>query len=61
MEKMQDPNDNATLPLIESACKRAFCDFIGSLAFEEDGGWSYEIWRAAWNSALIHAFKHVQE
>lgn len=58
---MQDLNDNVTLPLINSACKQAFCDFIGSLAFEEDGGWSYEVWRAAWNSALIHAFKHVQE
>ena len=58
---MQDPNDDVTLPLIESACKQAYCDFIGSLAFEDDGGWSYEIWRAAWNSALIHAFKHVPE
>jgi hypothetical protein len=58
---MTDPDDDVTLPLLESACKQAYCDFIGSLAFEDDGGWSYEVWRAAWNSSLIHALKHVQE
>lgn len=28
-------------------CKQEFCKFIGSKAFEDDGGWSYEVWLAA--------------
>lgn len=28
-------------------CKKEYCDFIGSKAFEDDGGWSYEVWQAA--------------
>ena len=28
-------------------CKKEYCDFIGSKAFEDDGGWSYEVWTAA--------------
>jgi hypothetical protein len=27
--------------------KKEYCDFIGSKAFEDDGGWSYEVWQAA--------------
>ena len=61
---MQDPNDDVTLPLLESACKQEYCAFVGSKAFEDDGGWSYEVWRSAWNTALKSAIKtlqHVQE
>lgn len=28
-------------------CKKEYCDFIGVKAFEDDGGWSYEVWQAA--------------
>ena len=28
-------------------CKQEYCDFVGSKAFEDDGGWSYEVWQAA--------------
>jgi hypothetical protein len=28
-------------------CKKEYCDFIGSKAFEDDDGWSYEVWQAA--------------
>ena len=28
-------------------CKKEYCDFIGNNAFEDDGGWSYEVWQAA--------------
>ena len=28
-------------------CKKEYCDFIGSKAFEDDNGWSYEVWQAA--------------
>jgi hypothetical protein len=27
--------------------KKEYCDFIGSKAFEDDNGWSYEVWQAA--------------
>lgn len=57
---MQDPNDNQTLPLVDSACKQAFCNFVGAKAFEGDGGWSYEVWRTAWNMALLSAIKTFQ-
>jgi hypothetical protein len=30
-----------------SECKQEYCEFIGSKAFEDDGGWSYEVWQAA--------------
>jgi hypothetical protein len=54
---MIDENDNVTLPLIESVCKLAFCNFIGQKTFEGDNGWSYEVWRTAWNMALLSASK----
>ena len=57
---MQDPNDDKTISLVESACKQAFCNFIGAGSFEDDGGWSYEVWRTAWNMALLSAI-HVFE
>ena len=28
-------------------CKKEYCEFIGSKACEDDGGWSYEVWCAA--------------
>ena len=28
-------------------CKKEYCEFIGSKAFEDDRGWSYEVWCAA--------------
>lgn len=30
-----------------SECQKEYCEFIGSKAFEHDGGWSYEVWQAA--------------
>ena len=33
-------------------CKKECCDFIGSKAFEDDGGWSYEVWTAAQQAAF---------
>jgi hypothetical protein len=57
---MQDPDDDMTLPLVDSVCKHAFCQFIGAKAFEGDGGWSYEVWRTAWNMALLSATKSFE-
>jgi hypothetical protein len=31
----------------------AFKQFIGNTAFEDDGGWSHEVWRAAWEACLM--------
>ena len=28
-------------------CKKEYCDVGGAKAFEDDGGWSYEVWQAA--------------
>jgi len=28
-------------------CKKEYCDFIGGKDFEDDDGWSYEVWQAA--------------
>jgi hypothetical protein len=28
----------------------AFAEFIGGVAYEEDGGWSKEVWDAAWSA-----------
>ena len=33
-------------------CKKEYCDFIGNKAFEDDGGWSYEVWQAAQQAAF---------
>jgi len=27
--------------------KKEYCEFIGSKAFEDDNGWSHEVWQAA--------------
>ena len=34
---------------------QAFADFIGTQAAENDGGWSHEVWRAAWAACLNSA------
>ena len=36
-------------------CQKHFCDFIGSKAFEDDGGWSWAVWQAAYDAALFAA------
>ena len=33
-------------------CKQEYCEFIGNKAFEDDGGWSYEVWQAAQQAAF---------
>jgi hypothetical protein len=40
--------------------KQEFCDFIGKKAFETDGGWSYEVWQAAWQ-ACLNQMKDTQQ
>lgn len=35
-----------------SHAQEAFCQFIGDRAFEDDGGWSWEVWQAAYFAAL---------
>ena len=32
--------------------KEAFEEFIGPCAVEDDGGWSQEVWKAAWEAAF---------
>jgi hypothetical protein len=32
--------------------KKEYCEFIGNKAFENDGGWSYEVWHAAQQAAF---------
>ncbi len=31
-----------------------FGQFIGSVAFEDDGGWSKQVWNAAWHACLMY-------
>jgi len=38
-------------------CKNEYCNFIGSKAFEDDEGWSYEVWTAAQQAA----FKRISD
>lgn len=33
-------------------CKQQYCDFVGSRSFEDDNGWSYEVWQAAQKAAF---------
>jgi hypothetical protein len=33
-------------------CQKEYCEFIGSKAFEDDSGWSYEVWQAAQQAAF---------
>ena len=35
--------------------EETYAQWIGSQAHENDGGWSEEVWNAAWDSALLEA------
>lgn len=35
--------------------EEAFKKWAGSYSFENNGGWSEEVWAAAWDTALIEA------
>jgi hypothetical protein len=39
----------------------AFADFIGGVAYEEDRGWSKEVWNAAWSARRDEAVAEKQE
>ena len=39
--------------------EEAFCDFIGSEPVENDGGWSLEVWNAAWEACKKQAMAIV--
>lgn len=42
--------------------ERAYIEFIGRIATEDDGGWSKEVWDAAWHGGHAEAWNsHVQE
>lgn len=41
------------------AREKEYLDFIGSQATEEDGGWSKEVWDAAWNASHLHAMAEI--
>ena len=36
--------------------RQEFENFIGTKSFEEDDGWSLEVWQAAWDACLKQAF-----
>ena len=38
----------------------AFCAFIGSEPVENDGGWSLEVWNAAWEAATEEACRRME-
>lgn len=40
--------------------KQEYCEFIGSKAFEDDGGWSYEVWQAAQQAVFKRLAKRFQ-
>lgn len=31
---------------------KKFAEFVGAVACEDDGGWSKEVWDAAWQAAI---------
>ena len=37
--------------------EEAFCAFIGSEPVENDGGWSLEVWNAAWEACKKQAMQ----
>jgi hypothetical protein len=37
--------------------KWEYCEFVGTKAFEDDGGWSFEVWQAA-QAALFKRLQH---
>jgi hypothetical protein len=36
-------------------CKQAFCDFVGERAFEDDAGWSWEVFQHGYQAGLLAA------
>lgn len=36
-------------------------EWIGALAFADDGGWSEEVWNAAWDTALLDAANRLEQ
>jgi hypothetical protein len=38
---------------------KLFEEFIGGVAFEDDGGWSKEVWDHAWDACLIYVIKSL--
>lgn len=38
-----------------------FCAFIGSEPVENDGGWSLEVWNAAWEACIVEILRRIQE
>lgn len=39
--------------------EEVFAQWIGNQAYENDGGWSEEVWNAAWDSALLEAAERL--
>lgn len=39
--------------------EEVFAQWIGNQAYETDGGWSEEVWNAAWDSALLEAAERL--
>lgn len=40
--------------------EQALEQWLGQQAFADDGGWSEEVWNAAWDSALLEAAKRLE-
>ena len=40
--------------------QQSFQDFIGRRAFEDDAGWSWEVWQAAWNGSTRQIAKKFE-
>ena len=40
--------------------EEVFAQWIGNQAYENDGGWSEEVWNAAWDSALLEAAERLR-
>jgi hypothetical protein len=38
-----------------------FREWIGALAFVDDGGWSEEVWNVAWDTALLDAANRLEK
>jgi len=36
-------------------------EWIGALAFADEGGWSEEVWNTAWVTALLDAANRLEE
>lgn len=40
--------------------EEVFAQWIGNQAYENDSGWSEEVWNAAWDSALLEAAHRLE-